>query len=77
MNRWAWGWVALLLAVLGYELAAIASPGEDDTLTYHVTRLIYEYPETAGAAVFLLLAWLIYHWFIARKTWNEGGGRGD
>lgn len=69
-RRWALGWLGLLIAVLAFEAAALIDPGDGDTLSEIVRELVLRYPERAGGAVVVVLAWLGWH-FLVVPLWRR------
>lgn len=51
----------LLIAVLGYELAALVSRRRGDTISEHSWDLRLRYPIWGGLTLDVLLVWLLYH----------------
>lgn len=57
-------WLVVFVLVLAVEAFSLWSP-HLDPLTHVVIDQSTRHPEVFGAAVFLLLCWMLYHWFIA------------
>lgn len=69
------GWAVAFFIVISIELGGVFTPFYDP-LSPIVIDQIWNHPETFGAALFLGLAWLIYHWFLVpvyRRRREKGG----